>query len=336
MDAALGARAEEAFAQQRVRSDTAAQHQPTSTHLLCGALRLRHQHVDHRRLERRRHVGRRDIGVLAHMIHHRRLQAAEAEVEPVVQHRPREADRLGVAVHRFTIDRRAAGVAEPEEASDLVERLAGGVVDRLPEQAVLAVVLHLDQHRVAAGDQHHDQRELQRRVFQEGRIEVGLHVVDADEWDVPRQRQRLRRRHTDEQRADQAGPDGARDRVDALFGDAGLDDRAGDHRVEQVEVGTAGDLRHDATELGVQIHLGADRAGDDVVAAHHERGGRLVAAGLDTEHERRIRDLERATVRTTERAAHRAASGQIVRRRSWYSGRAMSLHHMTIASSVFS
>ena len=37
--------------------------------------------------------------------------------------------------------------------------------------------------------------------------------------------------------------------------DAGLDDRPGDHRVEQVEVGAAGDLGHDAAVRGVQIDL---------------------------------------------------------------------------------
>ena len=35
-----------------------------------------------------------------------------------------------------SVDRRTARVAEAEEPGDLVERLAGGVVDRLPEQAV--------------------------------------------------------------------------------------------------------------------------------------------------------------------------------------------------------
>ena len=104
-----------------------------------------------------------DVGMLADVVDDRRLQAAEAEVEPVVEHRPREADRLGIAVQRGVVDRRPAGIAEVEEPRHLVERLAGGVVDRLAEQPVVAVPAHLDQHRVAARHQQHDERELERR-----------------------------------------------------------------------------------------------------------------------------------------------------------------------------
>ena len=48
------------------------------------------------------------------------------------------------------LDRRTARVAEAEEAGDLVERLAGGVVDGLAEQPVVARGAHLDEHRVSA------------------------------------------------------------------------------------------------------------------------------------------------------------------------------------------
>ena len=137
-----------------------------------------------------------------------------------------------------------------------------------------------------ARDEQDDERQLDRRVVEQRRVEVRLEVVDADERDVPREGQRLGRRHADEQGADQAGPDRAGDGVDAPVLDPGLDDRPGDHRVEQVEVGPAGDLRDDAAERGVQLDLRADDARQDVAAAHHERRGRLVAARLDAEHER--------------------------------------------------
>jgi hypothetical protein len=38
---------------------------------------------------------------------------------------------IGIAVDGGGVDRWSAGVTEPEEAGDLVERLAGGVVDGL-------------------------------------------------------------------------------------------------------------------------------------------------------------------------------------------------------------
>ena len=99
----------------------------------------------------------RHVGMLAHVVDDRRLQPAEARSRarrPCIARG--NADRLRVAVERRPIDRRTARVAEVEEPCDLVERLAGGVVDRLAEQPVPAVVLHLDEHRVPARHQQHD------------------------------------------------------------------------------------------------------------------------------------------------------------------------------------
>ena len=90
---------------------------------------------------------------------------------------------------------------------------------------------------------------------------MGLHVVDADERHVPGVGERLGGRDADEQRADQAGPDGDGDSADLVVGDAGLDDRLSDHRVEQLEVGPPGDLGNDAAVHGVQIDLAGHDAG---------------------------------------------------------------------------
>ena len=85
---------------------------------------------------------RRRPGCARTCVHDRGLQPREREVEAVVEHRPRERDRVGIAVAREPVDRRAARVAEAEEPRDLVERLARGVVDGLAEDAVRAVVVH--------------------------------------------------------------------------------------------------------------------------------------------------------------------------------------------------
>ena len=112
-----------------------------------------------------------------------------------------------------------------------------------------------------------------------------LHVVDADERHVPGQRKGLRRRHTHEQRTDQAGPHGACNRIDARVLDPRLDDRSGDHRVEHIEVRTRRDLGDHATKLGMQIHLSRHHTRNDVVPAHHECSCGLVATGLDAQDE---------------------------------------------------
>jgi hypothetical protein len=48
----------------------------------------------------------------------------------------------------FRASRSSAGEPEPDEPRDLVERLAGRVVERLPEEPVLERLGHVDQHRV--------------------------------------------------------------------------------------------------------------------------------------------------------------------------------------------
>ena len=53
-----------------------------------GAAGLVDEDVDDRGLERRRDVGRVDLGVRPHVVHHGRLEPGEAEVEAVVAHRP--------------------------------------------------------------------------------------------------------------------------------------------------------------------------------------------------------------------------------------------------------
>jgi hypothetical protein len=199
---------------------------------------LAHQHVDDRSLERRRNILRRHVGVLADVVDDCGLEPAEREVVSLVHDRSREPDRFGITVECSTVDRRSARIAEIEEPCHLVERLSGGVVDRLADEAVAAVILHLDEHRVTARHQQHEQRELERRILQRGGVQVRLHVVDTDERNVPRHRQGLGGRHADEERSDQTGTDGAGNGIDPLLLDARLDDRSGDHRIEDVEMRT--------------------------------------------------------------------------------------------------
>ena len=66
---------------------------------------------------------------VANGVQQRRLDAGEGEVH-AGDARDGEAVRGRVAGARQPVERRAAGVAEAEQARALVEGLAGGVVDR--------------------------------------------------------------------------------------------------------------------------------------------------------------------------------------------------------------
>ena len=95
---------------------------------------------------------------------------------------------------RPAVDGRPAGKAQAEQARDLVEGLAGGVVYGLAEAAVAAVVLHEDDVAVAAGDDQDERGEARAfslrvrwflRVFgiavQPGGVDVALEVVYGHE-----------------------------------------------------------------------------------------------------------------------------------------------------------
>ncbi len=221
--------------------------------------------------------------MLADVVHDRGLQAREREVVGPVGQRPRERDGLRVAVEADPVDHRPARVAEAEVAGDLVVGLAGGVVDGAAEHGVATVVLPVDDHRVPAGHEEHDDRQLEGGVLEHGGVEVGLEVVHGHERHVPDQRQGLRRGDADEQRADEAGPVGGGDGVDLGVGDAGLHDGLGDHRVQHLDVGTGGDLGDDAAVAGVAVDLAGDHRGQlHLAVADHGRRG-LVAGALDAE-----------------------------------------------------
>jgi hypothetical protein len=76
------------------------------------------------------------------------------------------------------VDRRPAREAQAEDASDLVEGLAGGVIDGLAEPPVMSVRGHEHYIAVAAGYDERQQRE-QGFIFaiEPGSVDVTLEVV---------------------------------------------------------------------------------------------------------------------------------------------------------------
>ena len=142
------------------------------------------------------------------------FRPAKREVEPVAHHRARERHRADVSLAREPVDRGTTGVAEPEEAGDLVERLTRGVVEGLAEHPVLPVVLDRDDHRVTTRHEQHRERRRQVGFLEPRRVQVTLEVVHPDVRDVGRERERLRGAHPDEQRAGEAGTVARGDRVE--------------------------------------------------------------------------------------------------------------------------
>src|SRR5204862_3384120 len=114
-------------------------------------------------------------------------QPREREVE-AGHARYRERVRLSVAVARERVERSAARIGKPEQPCPLVERLAGGVVERRAEHAhtIPAAVADVEQQRVAAAREQTRERWLEGGGLEEERRHVPVQVIDGDERQPPR------------------------------------------------------------------------------------------------------------------------------------------------------
>ena len=213
----------------------------------------------------------------------RRLQTAEAEVEAgVARHRQRQLEPLRVPLFGELLQRRPAGEAEPEQAGDLVEGLAGGVVERLAEHLVAAVVADAGEQRVAAAGEEAEEGRLERLRGEEVGGDVPLQVVDRDQRQPARRGDRLRRASPTNSAPIRPGP--------AVTATASISiqqthlppQRRLDHRHRQVEVVARGDLGNDPAEFRMRLVLRRDDVGEDSAAVDDGRAG-VVAGSLNSE-----------------------------------------------------
>src|SRR5581483_1376147 len=152
-------------AQLRVRGYAADDRDPGRPELLRGLPRPLDEGADDRVLVARRQVGAAAVelfGVeLAHGVEERGLDAGEGEIEA-----GDAGDGKGeggrVALARGEIDRGAARIAEAEQPSALVERLAGRVVERRADDAEAAPVPDVEEERVPAAREQAEERRLDR------------------------------------------------------------------------------------------------------------------------------------------------------------------------------
>ena len=109
-----------------------------------------------------------------------------------------------VAATRDPLDRRAARILEAEQARDLVEGLAGGVVAGGGEPLGDAVLAEHDTLGVAAADQQREVRRLEVGVGEPCAVHVPGEVRDADDRQAAGDRRARRVHGADDQAAGQA------------------------------------------------------------------------------------------------------------------------------------
>ena len=287
---------------------------PPATPIERAPYRLRrlegagHQGADHRPLETGAQVGNLDVGqplqaegrlAGAHVTEHRRLHAAEAEVEPAVPLRRvavavreacrRQVDRRVVAGGGQPVDHRAAGITQPDQLGDLVVGLAGGVVAGAAEQPVLARLGHQVETGVPARHHQDHGRQRQRAVGQPQRLDVSGEVVHRHQRQAVGPGGRLGEGQADQERPDQPRSLRDGDGIEPVPGRPRGVERLLHHPADVAHVLPRGQFRHDPAPFAVDRHLRgddvrADRPGAGRIARVADDGGRrLVARRLDAE-----------------------------------------------------
>ncbi len=117
---------------------------------------------------------------------------------------------------------------------------------------------------------------------------VRLEVIDGDEGLAARERHPLARHQADENAADEARTRRGRHAIEILGRDFGPRERAGDKRVDDLDMGARRNLGHNAPERRVRGDLAHHFVGKDFAGAigsqPHDRRRRFVAGCLNAEN----------------------------------------------------
>ena len=227
-----------------------------------------------------------DLGLveLPHRVEQGGLQPGEREVE-AGHAGDGEREGLGIAVAGEPVELGAARVAEPQQPRALVERLAGGVVERRAEHLEARRLDDGEQERVPAAREEAGERRLEGLGPQVERRDVRAEMVDRHEREAARPGDRLRGREADEQRADETGALGDGDPADVVEAPPRVVERRAQDRRNELEVPSRGDLRHHAAVPRVELGLRGDDRGEQLAVLGDDGGGRLVAGRLEAEDE---------------------------------------------------
>src|SRR5207248_11744803 len=147
-------------------------------------LELGDELTDDRRLIARREIRATSLNLalsqLPGRVEERRLQPAEAETEAgIAGHRDREVESIRTPVRGRALDRGPSRVAQAQEPSPLVQRLARRIVQRLAEGLDARLLPNAGEQRVAAARDQAQERRLERLGLEEVGRHVPLDMVDA-------------------------------------------------------------------------------------------------------------------------------------------------------------
>src|SRR5438477_6957728 len=170
---------------------------------------------------------------------------------------------------------------------NLVERLAGRIVDRAPERPEPAMRLHQHEIAVRAAHDEDDRGDLRRGrnvlgFVQPVRVDMPLEVVDPYERQTGRKCEAARVVRADEKAPDEARSDRGGHGVDLRELPPRIPQRLLGEHIERAEVLTRGDFRDDPAGVLVDELRGHD-VRTDPPAVLDDRDAGLIARRLDRE-----------------------------------------------------
>ena len=222
------------------------------------------------------------------------LETAEGEVQIVpLDGGAGEGEGLGVALVGQLVQSGTAGIGHTDDAADLIEGLAAGIVAGGADLGEGGVVLHHVEGGMAARDHHRQEGGLQVGLLQVGGGHVSVDVVHGHQGDAIGIGQGLGEVDTHQKSPDEAGVGGDGHRTHVGEGDARLVESLLGDAGDGLDVGAAGDFGNHAAVETVGLDLGGHDIGLDgaegggtvrAVGHFHYGGGGLVAGAFHAEY----------------------------------------------------
>ena len=154
------------------------------------------------------------------------------------------------------------------------------------EHVEAAVLANVEQERVPTAREQAEERRLDGVRGEVERRDVPMQVIDGNERQPSRPRERLGGGEADEQSADEARPLGHGDVREVVERRAGVAERFADHGQDELQMAARRHFGHDAAVARVEIRLRCDDVRAELPLGRDERRGGLVARRLDAENHR--------------------------------------------------
>ncbi len=204
----------------------------------------------------------------------------EFEAGPV-EHGSRKDERAGATVRRDPCQLGAARIRQTEQLRGLVERLPGRIVAGLTQHPVGADALHLDQHRVATGDQQRHMRKRRRVALQQRGQQMTLQVMHPERRHPPGKGQRARQGRAGEQGPDQARPGGIGNAGQFLRRRGGSGQHFAQQRQQSLDMVAGGQFGHHPAIDPVQLDLAEYRVREQAALAVEHGRSAFVTGGFE-------------------------------------------------------